>query len=250
MRAVACALLALPLSTLAQTPQPPHWRAALVTEHSSLDKGQSDWDAVSLQLGRHWSKRQLAEVELTETRRFGLRDTEFALGGAMPLGAALTASVRVTHSPTHRVLPRASMGGNLQYEFRPAWLLHGGLKTTRYGNTDVDQASVMLEHYFGNWSALGALHAIRAFGQHTQAAELRGSYYYGDASSVGAIASSGEEVTATGPGTQVLARVRSLALVGRHAFDARWSLRYGLHRVRQGDFYTRSGVTLGVQADF
>lgn len=250
MKPLAIALLALPLASFAQSADTPAWRAALVTEHSNLSRGYADWNAVSLQLGRHWSRRELAEVELTETRRFGQSDSEVAAGGAFPLGDALTASLRATYSPTHRVLPRASLGGGLQYEFRPAWLLHGALRTTRYAATDVDQASVMLEHYFGNWSALGAVHAIRAFGQDTQAYELRGSYYYGDASSVGLIASTGREVTQLGAGALAFARVHSLALVGRHALDGRWSLRYGLHRVRQGDFYTRSGVTLGVQAAF
>lgn len=250
MKRLALALFALPLAALAQTTDTPHWRAGLVTEHSNLDKGQADWNSATLVLGRHWSRRQLAELELTETRRFGLRDTEVAAGGAFPLGEAVTVNLRATHSPTHRVLPEASLAGALQYEFRRAWLLHGALKGTRYAATDVSQASVGLEHYFGNWSAMGVAHFARAFGQHTQAGELRASYYYGDRSSLGVIASSGEEVVETGPGTQAIAKVRALALVGRHALDPRWSFLYGLHYSRQGDFYTRRGATLGVQAVF
>jgi hypothetical protein len=48
-----------------------------------------------------------------------------------------------------------------------------------------------------------------------------------------------------------LEHVRSLALVGKHTLGAGpWALRWGLHHVRQGDFYTRRGATLGVQRDF
>ena len=243
-------LLALPLAAGAQQAQLPHWRAAVEAEHSRLDNGYADWNAATLRLSRHWSRRQLAEVELVRTRRFGLEDTEVAAGGAFPLGDALTASLRASHSPTHRVLPRASVGAGLQYEFRPAWLLHGGLRHTRYDSTDVDRASVMLEHYFGNWGVLAGLHSARAFGQDTRTGELRATWYYGDRSSVGAIASAGREVVETGPAATALASVRSVALVGAHALDARWTLRWSAHHVRQGGFYTRSGVTLGVQAAF
>lgn len=243
----------LPLAALAQTPSAPaapRWQAALTGEHSQLDNGYADWNSATLQLSRRWSQRQLAEIELTRTRRFGQDDTEIAVGGAVPLGDALTATLRASHSPTHNVLARSSVGAALQYEFRPAWLLHGGLRHTRYDATDVDQASVMLEHYFGDFSVLAAAHRIRAFDRHTGVGELRASWYYADRSSAGVVASAGREVAQVGPGVLAIARVRSLALVGLHALDERWSLRWGVHHVRQGGFYTRRGVTLGVQATF
>lgn len=243
-------LLALPLAATAQDASAPHWRAAVEAEHSDLDNGYADWNAATLRLSRHWSRRQLAELQLTRTRRFGLEDHELAAGGAVPLSDALTASVQATWSPTYRVLPRASLAGWLQYEFRPAWLLHGGLRHTDYRASDVNRASVMLEHYFGDWSVLAGLHAVHAFGQDTRTGELRATWYYGERSSVGAIASAGREVVETGPGATALASVRSVALVGAHALDARWTLRWGAHHVRQGDFYTRTGVSLGVQAHF
>lgn len=250
MRAALAALLALPALAAAQ-PAAPVDRAALLVERSDLHNGTPDWRTLTLQLGRHWSPRQLAEVELTETRRFGQRDTELALGGALPLAHRLTGSLRLAHSPTHRVLARASAAGSLQYEFRPAWLLHGGLKRSWYDAADVSQASVLLEHYFGDFSALAGAHAVRAFGTTSHVFELRGNWYYGDASYVGFIAAAGDEAAQVAAGALALARVRSLALAGRHAVQGTpWSLRYGLHRVRQGGFHTRTGASLGLQRDF
>jgi YaiO family outer membrane protein len=225
-------------------------RAALSFEHSSLDRGLGDWRAATLQLGRHWSQRQLVEADVTQTRRFGQDDTEWGLGGAVPLSPSLTASGRLTNSPTHRVLARHSAAAQLQYEFRRAWLLHGGIKHTRFDATDVEQASLMLEHYFGDFSALAGVHAARAFGERTEAYELRATWHYAEGSSAGVIASNGDEAAQVGPGTIALARVRSLALVGRHAVNPTWTLRWGLHHVRQGSFHTRKGASLGVQAAF
>lgn len=245
-----CALGALLGAAGVAAQDAPPYRAALTAEHSHLSNGAPDWRALTLQLGRHWSQRQLLELELTETRRFGLKDTEVALSGAVPLGDKLTASGRIAHSPTHRVLARGSASAGLQYEFRRAWLLHGALKHTRYDATDVDQATLMLEHYFGNWSAAAAVHANRAFGERTHGGELRLAWYYGDASSLGLYLASGEEAGQVGPTAIALSRVHSVALAGQHRLAPAWALRYGAHRVRQGDFYTRTGVSLGVQVSF
>jgi YaiO family outer membrane protein len=250
MRFFTAALALLPVLAAAEPAYPVN-RAALVAEHSDLDKGQPDWSAVTVQLGRHWSNRQLLEAELTRTRRFGVKDDEIALGGALPLSETLTGSLRASHSPTHRVLPRDSITGAVQWEFRRAWLLHGGLRSTRYVDVQVREAGVQLEHYFGDFGAQAGVKSVRAFGQTNYLLELRGAWYYADASSIGVIASDGDEAVQVAPGNVALAHVRSLALVGKHRFGAGpWSLRYGLHHVRQGDFYTRRGGSLGVQLDF
>ncbi|HEY8357875.1 MAG TPA: YaiO family outer membrane beta-barrel protein [Ramlibacter sp.] len=250
MRIAALPLLALPVLACAQ-PDVPFDRAAVTAEHSGLDRGLADWNSLGLRLERHWSRREVAQLELTRTRRFGLEDTELAIGGSAALAPAVTGSMRLAYSDTHRVLPRASLAAALQYEFRPAWLLHGGLRHTRYATTQVDQGSAMLEHYFGNYSALAAVHAVRAFGQTRPVVELRAARYYGQGSSVGLIASSGDEAAQVAAGTVALTRVRSVAIVGRHALgQGPWALRYGLHQVRQGGAYTRSGASLGVERDF
>lgn len=247
---MAAALALLPMAVWGQAADSPSWRATVLAEHSELSRGYADWDTVGVQLLHRWSNRQLAEVELTRTRRFGMQDTQLAAGGAFPVNPSLTANLRVTHSPAARVLPRASVGGGLQYEFRPAWLLHGNLGTTRYIDTGVYRASLMLEHYFGDWSALAGVHTARALGQDAHAGELRVTRYYGDASSIGVVASAGDEASLVGPGNVALAKVRSLAAVGQHALGGGWLLRYGAHHVRQGDLYIRRGVTFGVQAAF
>lgn len=248
-RLLAAVVAVLPCAVAAQAS--PVNRVAVVGEHNALGSGQPDWSSQSLQLSRHWSRRQVAEVELTQSRRFGVSDSELALGGALPLSDTLTGSLRLAYSPTHRVLAHGSVATGLQWEFSRAWLLHGAARHTRYNDATVRQASVMLEHYFGDFSVLGALHAVRAFGQSQPVYELRGAWYYADASSIGLIASTGDEAAQVAPGTVALARVRALAVTGRHTVGAGpWALRWGLHRVRQGSFHTRTGATLGVQRDF
>ncbi|MCG2593255.1 YaiO family outer membrane beta-barrel protein [Ramlibacter sp. XY19] len=250
MRPAAALLLALPVLAAAQDSGPVS-HVGVLTEASHLSNGTPDWTSVTLQVGRQWDKRTGVNAELTETRRFGERDTEMAVEGFAPLSPTLTLSGRLAASPTHRVLARDSAGANLQWEFRKAWLLHTGLRHTRYPSVDITEGSVMVEHYFGDFGALAGVRSVRGFGTTEYVGELRAAWYYSDTSSVSLIASDGNEASQAGPGSVVLTHVSALALVGKHTLGAGpWLLRYGLHYVRQGSLYNRSGATLGVQRDF
>lgn len=252
MRRLLLALAGIACWPLAATAQdaPVVNRLQLSAEHNRLDKGLADWQEVSLRYSRHWERRELAEVVLTHARRFGQTDSQVEANYVRPFSPRLTASTQLTFSPSHHFLARHSVDAGVQYEFLPAWLLHTRLRHTRYDTASVDQGTLMLERYFGNFSASLAWRPVRALGTHANGFEVRASRYYGDDSSIGLIASSGQEATQLGAGVIELADVRSLALVGRHRLAAHWSLSYAANRTRQGRFYRRTGLGAGVQHDF
>ena len=240
-----------PLPVLAQEPPPAVVdRLQLVAEHNRLDQGLRNWDEVTVRYSRQWERRELAEVALTQARRFGATDRQLEALYVRPLGPRLTASAQLSFSPEHNFLARHSVEAGAQYEFMPAWLLHGRLRHARYDSASVDQATLMLERYAGNYSASLAWKPVRALGTRANGFELRASRYYGDDSHVGLIASTGREATPVGAGAIALAEVRSVALVGRHRLDPGWSVTYALSRTRQGSFYRRTGFSAGVQHNF
>ena len=122
------------LSVGAQTPvalgqinpgEPPaQVQAELAAESSRLSNGSPDWRALSLRVARTRGPRQVQELTLTDSSRFGLKDQQISGLMATPLSERLTASLGAQASPSHRVLARHGADGNLQYEFAPAWLLH------------------------------------------------------------------------------------------------------------------------------
>lgn len=253
MRSVLIAVvLALPnLAAMAQDQKPqPNIRASLSVEHSHLSRGLDNWTEYSIGLTRRSGPRELVEVSLLETRRFGLKDTQLAAGFSQPLSSALTLSADASVSPTHRVLARHALGAVLQYEFAHAWLLHGGYRQTRYDTTDVQRGSIRLEHYFGDFSASAGWHPVRALGTRADSFDARAAWYYAQDSSVGIAVARGDEATQVGAGAVVMAPVRSVAISGRHALGPRLSLNWSLFRSEQGNFYTRKGFYAGVQAAF
>ena len=223
-------------------------------ERASLSNGQTDWRETSLQIDHRYAPRQSAGLSLRQTRRFGLDDTAIDLSGSQPLGERITASLEASASHTHRVLAKRALGASLQYEFAPAWLLHTGLKNTRYdnanANVNVSQGLLMLERYVASFSGSIAWRPVSALGTHAHGFELRGNYYYGDKSLVGLILASGQEATTVSSQTVALADVRSVALLGRHWVRDDWAVTYAISRTRQGSFYDRNGVRLGVQYAF
>ena len=222
----------------------------LSTELSDLNRGNRDWSEVSLRYVRLGSPRQSTELAVTGTSRFGLKDAQIDVAHTTPLSPLLVASVQASYSPTARVLPGYSVGASLQYEFTPAWLVHGGFRHTHYDSTDVNRLSFMLERYVGNFSASVAWSPVRALGTRSDLVELRGTWYHSEGGSIGFIASRGDEATQLGAGVIALADVRSIALVGRHRLGPDHGLNVALSRTRQGNFYTRTGLSLGVQRDF
>lgn len=225
-------------------------RLQLSAEHNRLDRGLPDWNELTLRYSRQLQRRELVEVALTHARRFGQADSQLEASYVRPLGPLLTVSAQASVSGEHRFLARHSVEAGAQYEFQPAWLLHARLRHSRYDTASVDQATLMLERYLGNYSASLAWRPVRALGTHANGFELRASRYYGDDSHVGLIASTGDEATQVGAGAIAIADVRALALVGRHRVQPGWSLTYALGRTRQGSFYSRTGLSAGVQHDF
>jgi len=243
-------LAAAPLLAAAQGFEGPATTVGVSTERSDLDRGYADWTEHTLRLQRRHAERDFTEFALTRTSRFGLDDTQFELGHERALSPSLTLALQATTSPTHRVLPRNALGARLQYEFAPGWLLHGGARHTRYSGNEVDRLDFKLERYVGNFGHSLQWSPVRALGRSEQIVEWRSSWYPAPGRSLGVIAAAGDEATELGAGNIALAQVRSLALVARWRLDADWTLSGALSRTRQGDFYVRTGVSIGVQRGF
>lgn len=249
LRLRACALLAslaaLPVG--AQTTAATPLSVELATGRQRLSNGSPDWTETSAKLSHGWGTRQLSELGLVQTERFGLRDEQLIGQLVRPLSPLLTATVDASWSPSHQVLARYHLGGMLQYEFAPAWLVHGGLRRTYYDTATVTQGTFMLERYVGSFSGLLAWRPVQTQGRSTSGLEVRGSYYYAEKSSVGLSLASGQEAARIDSNTVQLADVRSVTAFGRHWLAPDWALNYEWGSTRQGDFYTRRGWRIGVQ---
>lgn len=221
----------------------------IVTAAEHLNNNTPNWQESTVQLQHRYSPRQNAGLAFTKTERFGLRDTQIGGMIAMPFGSALVATIEASASDTHHVLARHAVGTSLQYEFVRTWLLHAGARTTKYNSEQVNQALLMFENYFSSFSWAMGWRPVRAFNTWVHSGELRASHYYGDNSSIGLIIAAGKEAENIGSSV-TLTNLRSTVVVGRHRLNRAWTLNYSAGHTRQGDFYIRNGLTLGLQYIF
>lgn len=241
--------IVMTVAALAATSATAETRVSFSTSIDHLSNDTPDWHESSVQLLRQYAPRKNASVALTQTERFGLHDNQISGMVTMPWRNDIVATVDANVSNTHRVLARQALGISLQYELIPAWLVHGGIRTTSYDAERVNQGLLMLECYFSSVSVVAAWRPTRAFDTTAHSGELRASYYYKDKSSVGMIVAGGKEAENIG-GNIRLTSMRSVALVGRHWLSRDWALNYSASHTRQGDFYTRNGLNLGFQYAF
>ena len=215
-----------------------------------LSNGNSSWRGIELQLTHKIEERHLATVALRQTSRFGLVDQQLEVGYVFPLSRKVTWTVDVGVSPSHRVLAHTSLGTMMQYEFAPSWLAHAGIKHSSYESASVNQATLMLEHYFSAFRWAAAWRLTTAFGTFAHGAEVRFDYYYNDINRIGAVAAVGREAIAVDGLLISFADVRSLVLGGHHWINRYWALSYEIGSARQGTYYSRTGVRFGVRRAF
>jgi YaiO family outer membrane protein len=241
---VTVAILALSLPATAAD-KPRKNTIAVGVAGETLGDGISDWREKSLRLRRDFAPRTIAEVGVSSTRRFGRSDSQLGAGVTWPMGEKLSASVDGSYSATHRILPRKSVGGALQYEFKPAWLVRGGVKKTSYFEDDVKQGVLALEHYVNDYGVTVSWLPTRVFDVTAHSYALQAAWYYGERDSVSLTVTTGREVSTVANGV-TLGKVQSAGIGGRHLFSPAWSANYGISYTKQADLYARKGLSLGL----
>ncbi|HXZ92624.1 MAG TPA: YaiO family outer membrane beta-barrel protein [Burkholderiales bacterium] len=216
-----------------------------------LSNNQADWRSAGVSLEARNAERRSYYGYLRGTDRFDLRDNEGMVGTYQPFGGSWGAQLEGTVSPTHRVLAKGSLLGALEKRFEHGWGVQAGYRRSDY---ETDSSYVWMgtvDRYFSDFRAAYSVYLGRPDGAgFSPSHRLQFSYYYGDHSYVGISGARGREVENVVPVGLVVSQVRSFSLAGRHEFAPGWELTYELLRHRQGDFYTRRGLALGIRHAF
>jgi YaiO family outer membrane protein len=268
MKPVVLAALVLLGAAPAAAPAQTNWQLEVGAGRETTSGPDPAWQQQDLALRWRATPRQRLELQTRRATRYGSRDTEIAVGGAVPLGDVWTLAAQAQASPDHRFLPQRGSSLDLTWQGSGGWLAHGGFTTRRFVATDgftsrADTWRGTVERYVGDWRAAATLSHTLVAGEGDGAlgAVLQADRFFGDVARVGVVLASGEELEAL-PGTLVSSRVHSAALTARLPLAPRWTLVAALVHTRQGDFERRDGGAsvlpdrrrtggrLGVQLDF
>lgn len=209
----------------------------------TLSNGTPNWRDTYVAYQHRLAERTGWIGRITSSSRFGLDDTTVLVSGYAPTTSRTSIFVEAALSPTHRVLPRYTLHGQLSHSLPQGWGVQAGLKRLAYNSASIDIVDLTLERYFGPfrlaWTSTPSHSSTAGNGLGHR---LQFGYFYGDDSAVQMLVAAGREVDKpTASAALVATDVRSVAVFGHHAFDAHWGLVYAGGRTHQGDTVRNAG---------
>ncbi len=232
--------------------KPPRAEIEIGYGRETLSNNLPDWKQAYVLASYRIGDRQTLYGGLRETRRFGLTDSEAHAGFYSPLGKTWTSQLELGLSPTHEVLPRYSLYGQLHKILGDGWGAGLGLRHSEYTLTATNTLSLMAERYWRNFRGAYTLYSGRPEGAASASSHrFQLNYYYADRSAVGLSYSTGREVEYLGPSRGVISSdVQNWTLSGQHWFTPAWALTYDLVNQEQGSLYRRLGLQFGLRYSF
>lgn len=219
----------------------------LAVEHGRdrLDTDAPDWRNTTVAL-THAGNRSALNLEWRRIERFDTHDDQWVLGGHAPVTETVGLTVEFAGSSDPAVVPEFGTTFDVDVQLPYALVAHVGGRRADYPEDTATALVAGLEYYRGAGRvAYSLINARLQSGDSGTTHVLNGDFYYGEGSRIGLVGAIGDEATRISPAAVLVADVRSVALVGRHWFGASWGASYVLSWTEQGDFYTRSGGTLG-----
>lgn len=252
---VAGLLLAALSAPTSPTPQPstaptPAITLELGTSSEQLSNGRGTWQSTYATASERLAPRKVAYLTVADDRRFGYADSDYTAGFYTPPSANTILNLEVSYSPTHAVLPQSELVASLDHRLADGWGYTLGLGERHYSSTDVQLGSVLIDRY---WKAYRAMYSVTASHISNVAGTSVGhsaslTYYYGvgQDSSVSGGVNAGREADNVGNAV-IASAVWGAHVNGVHWFTPRWAVAWLASTLRQGAFYTRSGVRAGVR---
>lgn len=217
--------------------------------YEQLNNNYVDWRGAYLHASKKFDAHTSFYGVLRHTERFKLKDQEISAGLYYPVAQEWIILVEANASPSHNILARWSLLTELQELLGDGWILHLGLRRIEFTNASTNIGMFTAERYWNRYRASYTFYLAQVVGSGLSTAHrVWVSLYYNDLSAVNLAGSIGKEVENIGPAGGVLTSdVRALTLFGTHWFASSWAMAYELLLHKQGNFYTRRGIRIGIR---
>lgn len=215
-----------------------------------LDNGFDNWRSQRLDYASTQPEGLGWYGALLNEQRFGERDQGVEAGAVVALDDSWTLQPEVGYQPSPYFLPEWHADVRLQRRLPAGFLGAVSVRRTEYETTRVDRLALSGERYWNSWRAGYTLNVTDVANAGTPIGhDLALDYYYAGLSHAGLRLTVGEE-EAVEEQQLITSDVRAISLQGRHWLDSRWALSWEVGQHRQGDYYTRRWLQLGLRHAF
>jgi YaiO family outer membrane protein len=215
--------------------------------HESLSGGRDPWRSVTLDVSST-RNGQTVYGAVRETTRFSVLDHQFMAGFSHRLSPRLTAVTELEVSPSHQLLAQWAILGQLIAAAGNGWNVQPAFRHGTYTTASVNMGAVTAERYWGPYRGAYTLYVGHlAGGGVAPSHRAHGDYFYGRyESNVGFSLATGHELENVEFRGVLKTEVRSAAVVGRQWLTPRWFVVYDAVIHKQGTYYTRKRLGLGL----
>jgi len=249
----ARAALTSPVAAIAPAASAPAQRRhelELSARQDWLDNGFDNWRSQRLDYASTQPEGLGWYGALLREQRFGEWDQGAEAGAVIPLDENWTLQSEIGYQPSPYFLPEWHADARLQRRLPAGFLGAASVRRTEYETTRVDRLALSAERYWNSWRAGYTLNVTDVANAGTPIGhDLALDYYYAGLSYAGLRLTVGEE-EAVEEQQLITSDVRAISLQGRHWLDRNWALTWELGHHRQGDYYTRRWLQLGLRHAF
>lgn len=215
-----------------------------------LDSGFDNWRSQRLDYASTQPEGLGWYGALLREQRFGEWDQGVEAGAVIALDDNWTLQPEIGYQPSPYFLPEWHADLRLQRRLPAGFLGAASIRRTEYETTRVDRLALSAERYWNSWRAGYTLNVTDVANAGAPIGhDLALDYYYAGLNYAGLRLTVGEE-EAVEEQRLITSDVRALSLQGRHWLDNRWALTWEIGHHRQGDYYTRRWLQLGVRHAF
>lgn len=221
------------------------------TSHDRLTGGQANWLSNQLRIESKAQNHEGWYFGAKETERFRLRDQEISVGTIWAPNINTHIQFELGGSTTHNILPKSYADLNSHFNLGHDWgaTLGGRISEFSIGRTAVLRAGI--ERYFGKEYLSYTLFSGGPEGHLPSSVHrLQWVHYARNHSSLSVAFLHGQESENIGSNLFSTNQVRGWVIGAFRPLSATWGMRIEANNIQQGNLYTRSGVSVGIQHHF
>jgi len=238
----------LPLTAMAQQ-SPLSVDVGASTE--ALNHGYAHWQSQFVRISQQHPDFSGWFAGARQTRRFNLEDQEGQFGKSWQVFPGTHLNAEVGGSSTHRVLPRHYVDLSVHQALPAGWGVEVGGRRSQYDTTSTQVWRGMVERYLGAERLSYQVFVGGPEGSgNSSSHRVQWAHYYADQHFWALSWVRGRETESLGNHTFLTSDVQGLTLNGRHGLMPQLDLLWEAGTLKQGELYSRHGVSLALRYTF
>lgn len=190
--------------------------------------------------------------DVTRSDRFEKVDSQFTLGGYIPVTPTGKLHLETKLSPSRNLTPGHVLYAGYYWDAGNGWTFEPSYQVTSFSNLRVERTALVTEKYTGPWRLVYQIANVSLRNENALNHQVRADYFWNDIDRTGIFYAFGDdqEVVENDPSAISTTSVKAYGVTGMQTISGPWLLTYTLSQTKQGNIFTQTGFRLGLRRNF